>query len=132
MIPYELDSTSTPLSDTKILTYQIELPSPVKKVCFILLNDEYSKIPYITDIIPNSSSSHQLPAQAKQNVCIVDFNVEEPFTTQGDFDELNRHQTPRGKSKVNISIRRWKSYQRTDFEDIRSRSDQVRPVVSNL
>ena len=63
---------------------------------------------------------------------IVTINGEEPITAQGVLDELNRHQTPRGKSKIKISLCRRKSYQRTDLEEIRSRFDQVRPVVSHL
>ena len=63
---------------------------------------------------------------------IVAINGEEPITAQGLIDELNRHQTPRGKSNINISLCRRKSYQRTDLEEIRSRFDQVRLVVSHL
>ena len=63
---------------------------------------------------------------------IVAINVEENITAQGLLDELNRHQTPRVKSKIKISLCRRKSYQRTDLEEIRSRLDQVRPVVSHL
>ena len=40
--------------------------------------------------------------------------------------------TIEGKSKIKISLCRRKSYQRTDLEEIRSRFDQVRPVVSHL
>ena len=53
----------------------------------------------------------------------------EGFST---LDELNRHQTPRGKSKVNISLCRRKICQRIDLEYICSRFDQVRPMVSHL
>ena len=63
---------------------------------------------------------------------IVAINGEEPITTQGVLDELNRRQTPQGKSKIKIRLCRRKSYQRTDLEEIRSRFDQVRPVVSHL
>ena len=63
---------------------------------------------------------------------IIAINGEEPITYQGVLDELNRHQTPWGKYKINISLRRRKSYQRTDLEEIRSRFYQVRPVVSYL
>ena len=54
------------------------------------------------------------------------------MTYQGILDELNRHQTPRGKSKIKISLCRKKSYQRTYLEEIRYRLYQVRPVVSHL
>ena len=64
-------------------------------------------------------------------MCNIDINVEEPITAQGALDELNFHQTPRGKSKVVISLCRRHIYQKTDLEDIFSRFDQVRPVVSN-
>ena len=77
-------------------------------------------------------AGHQLPSQAKQNVWIVAINGEEPITTQGVLDELNRRQTPQGKSKIKISLCRRKSYQRTDLEEIRYRFYQVRPVVSHL
>ena len=77
-------------------------------------------------------AGHQLPSQAKRNVWIVAINGEEPITDQGVLDALNRHQTPRGKSKINISLCIRKSYQRTYLEEIRSRFDQVRPVVSHL
>ena len=63
---------------------------------------------------------------------IVAINGEEPITAQGVIDELNCHQTSRGKSKIKISLCRRKRYQRTDLEEIRSRFDQVRPVVSHL
>ena len=33
-------------------------------------------------------------------MCIVTINGEEPITSQGVLDELNRHQTPRGKSNT--------------------------------
>ena len=88
---------------------------------FNLLDDEYFTIPYITDTIPNSPAGNQLPSQAKQNVWIVAINGEEPITAQGVLDELNRHQTSRGISKIKISLCRRKSYQRTDLEEIRSR-----------
>ena len=63
---------------------------------------------------------------------IVAINGKEPITAQGVLDELNRHQTPRGKSNIKISLCIRKSYQRKDLEEIRSRFDQVRPVVSHL
>ena len=63
---------------------------------------------------------------------IIAINGEEPITAQGVLDELNRHQNPWGKSNIKISLCRRKSYQRIDLEEIRSRFDQVRPVVSYL
>ena len=60
---------------------------------------------------------------------VVAINVEEPITYQGFLDELQCHQTPRGKYKVKISLCRRKIYHRTDIEDIRYIFDQVRPVV---
>ena len=109
-------STSTPFSDETIITYDIELPPSGKKIGFNLLGDEDFTIPYITDTIPNLSAGHQLPSQAKRNLWILAINREEPITAQGVLDELNRHQTPRGKSNINISLCRGKSYQGTDFE----------------
>ena len=70
MIPCELDLTSTQFRDTKIITYEIELPPSGKKVGFNLLDGEYFKIPYITDTIPNSPAGHQLPSQAKREMCV--------------------------------------------------------------
>ena len=63
---------------------------------------------------------------------IVAINGEEPITSQGELGEINFRQTPCGKSKVNISLCRRKSYHRTDLEDICSIFDQVRPVVSHI
>ena len=104
MIPCKLSLTSTPFSNTIILTYDIELPPAGKKIGFTLLDYEYFKIPYVVDTIPISLDGHQLPTQAKKNVWIISINVEEHITYQGALDELNNHQTPRGKSKVNISL----------------------------
>ena len=53
-------------------------------------------------------------------------------TAQGVLDELNLHQTPWDKFKIKISLCRRKNYQRTDLEEICSRFDQVKPVVSHL
>ena len=63
---------------------------------------------------------------------IVAINREDPITSQGVLDELNRHQNPRGKYKIKIGLFRRKSYQRIDLEEIRSIFDQVRPVISHL
>ena len=54
LILCELDLTSTPFSDTTMITYEIELPPCGKKAGFNLLNDEYFITPYITDTTPNS------------------------------------------------------------------------------
>ena len=132
MITCELDLTFTTFSDTTILTYEIELPSSGKKVGFNLLDDEDFTIPYITDKISNSSAGHQIPTQAKQNVCIIAINGKETITDKVALDELNFHKTPCGKSKFNISLRRRNIYQITDLEYICSIFDQVRPVVSHL
>ena len=75
-IPCELDLTSTPFSDTKIITYEIELPPSGKIVGFNLMDDEDFTILYITDKIPNLLAGHQLPPQAKQNVWIIAINGE--------------------------------------------------------
>ena len=132
MIQCELDITSTPIRDKTIITYEIELPPSIKKFGFNLMYDEYFTIPYITDTIPNSTAVNQPPTQAKRNVWIIAINGEEPITAQGALDELNCHQTTRGKSKVNVSICRGKSYQRKNLEDNCSRFDQDKPVVSHL
>ena len=63
---------------------------------------------------------------------IIYINGEESITSQGSLDKINHHQTPRRKSKVNISLWRRKSYQIIDLEEIYSRFYQVRSVVSHL
>ena len=83
MIPCELDLTSTPFFNKQVLTYEIELPPAEKKISFNLLYDEDFTIPYITDTIPNSPFSHQLPTQGLNFLWIVAINGEEPITDQG-------------------------------------------------
>ena len=117
MIPCELDLTYTSFRDEIIIKYNIELPPSGKKIGFHLLDDEDFTIPYITNTIPNSPAGHQLPSQAKRNVWIVAINGEDPITAQGVLDEFNCHQTQRGKSKINISLCRRKSYQRELLEE---------------
>ena len=63
---------------------------------------------------------------------IISSNGEEPTTDQGALDEIHTQKHHHGKSKINISLCIMKSYQRTDIDDIRSKFDQVRPVVSHL
>ena len=104
MIPCEIDFSSTPFSDTKIITYEIDLPPDGKKVGFNLLDDEDFKIPYITDTIPNSLDCHQHPSQANRNVWIIAINGEETITDQGVLDEINCHQATREKSNININL----------------------------
>ena len=96
------------------------------------MDDEDFKTPYITDTISNPPAVHQLLTKAKRNVWIVAINEGVPITFQGTLDELNCHQTPHGKSKVNISLYIMKIYQRTDLEEIRYIFDQVIPVVSHI
>ena len=132
MIPCELDLASTTFCDTTILTYDIELTTSVNKIDFNLLNDENFTTPYINDTIKNSPTRNHVPTQAKTKVCIININGEYLITDQGSIDELNFHQATRVKSKVNISLCRRNSYQRTDLEEIHYIFDQDRPVVSHL
>ena len=132
MIPYELDLITNPFSNTTIITYEIDLIPSGNKIGLNLLGDEYFTILYVTDTIPNSLASHQLPTQAKRNLWIVVINREELITSQGALDELNLHQTPCGKYNIKISLCRRNIYQRTDTKDIRSMFYQVRPVFSLL
>ena len=74
MIPCELDITSAPCRDTTIITYEIELPPVGNKIGFILLDDEYFTIPYVTDTIPNSPAGHKIPIQAKKSLWIISLN----------------------------------------------------------
>ena len=115
LIPCKIYLTSTPFSDEKIITYNIELPHSGNKIGFNLLYDDGFTILYITDTIPNSPDGRQLPSQAKRNVWILDINVEEPIIAQCVLDELNLHQTPMVKSKIKISLCRSKSYQRINI-----------------
>ena len=86
MIPCEIDITPTTFSDTTLITYEIELPPSGNKSGFILMDDEDFTIPYITNTIPNTPAGHQLPSQAKPNVCIIYINGEDPITSQGAPD----------------------------------------------
>ena len=47
---------------------------------------------------------HQLPTQAKRNVWIIDINGYKTIKSQSVLYEINRHQNPPGKSKVNIGL----------------------------
>ena len=63
---------------------------------------------------------------------IISINGEDPVTSQGALNKLQRHQTQLGKTNLKVSIFIRKSYKRKNIEDIRSIFDQVRPVVSHL
>ena len=76
LIRCEFYSTSTPFSDNKIITYDIELLPSGNKIGFNGLDDKDFTIPYITDNIPNLPAGHQLPSQAKINVWIININGE--------------------------------------------------------
>ena len=89
MITCELDLTSTPFSNTQILTYEIELHSSGNKFGFNLLYDEDFTILYVTDTISNSPDGHKLLKQANQHFYIIAINGEESTTDQGALDELN-------------------------------------------
>ena len=114
LIPCELDIIPTPFSNTKILTYKIDLPSSGNKIRFNLLDDEYFTIPYFTDTIPNSSAGHQLPTLDKRNLWIISVNGEDPITDQGALDELNCHQI----SRVNTRSRSVNTEGRSTIEHI--------------
>ena len=75
-IPFELGITPTPFRDTTIITYEIILSPPGKKICFNLLDDEDFKINSVIDTTQNSSVSQQIMTQSKKHVCIIDINGE--------------------------------------------------------
>ena len=109
-IPCKIDLTSTPFIYTTMITYEIELPPDGNKTGLNLLDNEYFKIHYVIDKIPNSPDGHQLPTQAKKNVLIVDINREDTIIYQGAIDELQCHHTRPGKSKFKISLCRSNLY----------------------
>ena len=63
---------------------------------------------------------------------IIDTNVEDPITAQGALDELQHHQTKRGKPKVDIIPCMRKSFQIIVLEEIRFIFDQVNTMVSQI
>ena len=132
MIPCELDLTSTPFYDTKILTYEIELPPSGKKIDINLLDDEYFTMTYVIDTIPNSLAGHQLPTQANKKIWVVAINREDTITAEGMLDELQIYHTRHVKSKVNISLCIRNNHQRIYLKEIRSIFDQIRPMVSYI
>ena len=67
LIPCKIDITPTPFSNTKILTYEIEVHPDGKKIDLNLLDNEDFTIPYVTDTIPNSPAVRKLPTQDKLN-----------------------------------------------------------------
>ena len=67
MVPYDLDLASTTFCDETIITYEIELPTTVKKIGYNLLDDDEFTISYIFDTIPNSPAGNQLPTQVGNN-----------------------------------------------------------------
>ena len=96
------------------------------------MGGEVFTTPYVIERIPNSPANHQHPTQAKKNSWIISTNGEDPIIDQDALDELNTHQNPYGKSKFEIILCKRKNYHSKDLEDICSRFNQVRPVVSNL
>ena len=55
-------------------------------------------------------------SQAKNNVCIIDINGEDPITDKLSLEELQIYQDPHGKSKVKIILFRRNIYHWTDLE----------------
>ena len=103
-----------------------------RKIGLNLLDGEDFTLPYVIYTIQNSPDGRQLMTQVKKNVWIIDMNWEEPITSQGALDEINLHQTPHGKYKVNISLCRSNIYHRKDLEEVRYIFYQVIPLVSHL
>ena len=102
------------------------------KLVFNLLDNADFIISDVINKIPNSPAGHQLPTQSKKNVWIIDINGKDPIIYQVAIDELHHHYNQCGKCKVNISLCRRKSYEKTYIKYIWSIFDQVRPVFSHL
>ena len=61
LIPCEVDILYTIFCDTKIITYEIELPPSGEKIGYNSLDDEDFTRLYVTGTIPNSPAGHKLP-----------------------------------------------------------------------
>ena len=68
LIPCELDITSNPFCNIKIITYKIDLPPTGRKIDLNLLNAGYFTIHFVIDKTPNLQADHQLPTQSQKNV----------------------------------------------------------------
>ena len=86
------------------------LPPYGKKIGFNLLYDEYFTIHYVTDKTLNPPDGNKLTTQSKRNVWIISINQEEPITDKSALEKLSCHKNTHGKSKVNMSPFRRKSY----------------------
>ena len=120
LIICEIDLTCTQFFDTTILTYEIQLPPDAKEIGFNLFDDGDFTIPYVIYKTSNSTASHQVPTQAKENVCIIYFNREHSITSERTLDELQYYRTQNCKYKVKISLCRSNIYQRAYLEEIQS------------
>ena len=85
MVPCNLDITYTISFDATIIKYKLELTPAGKKIGYNLLDENMFTVLYILDKIPNSTDIHQLPTQAKNNLCVVAINGEEPIIEKEAF-----------------------------------------------
>ena len=76
---------SSPFSDAKMITYEIELTTFGNKTVFNLLDKEDFTIPFIIDKITNAPDSHQLVAQVNNNMWIINKNGKEPIEEKGSL-----------------------------------------------
>ena len=79
--------------------------------------------------VPSGRDLIGMGAKRRLTFLVLTYFTNKGSFTQGVLDELNCHQTPRGKSNTNMVLCRSKSYQITDLEEISYIFDQRRPVI---
>eukprot|EP00978_Attheya_sp_CCMP212_P001989 scaffold4105_cov47-Attheya_sp.AAC.2 len=114
-------------------TFQISIPPQGRKFHIQVGDDQEYHIPFLDRVYVDSLWFNELPlSSAQRNVWIVAINNEEPIMGTSFIFYLHHLQDPVKVCQATLILARRTCHTMTNFQELWSQFDQMRPVISHL
>jgi hypothetical protein len=112
--------------------FQISIPPKGRKFHIQVGDDQEYHIPFLDRVYVDSPWFNEIPPSARRNMWIVAINDEEPIMGTSFIDYLHHLQDPVEVRFATLILARRTCNTMTNFQELRSQFDQMRPVISHL
>eukprot|EP00978_Attheya_sp_CCMP212_P001981 scaffold4085_cov33-Attheya_sp.AAC.2 len=126
------DIQTSPFPADEIHSFKISIPPKGRRFFIQVGDDQEYHIPFIDQVYVDSPWFNELPPSAQRNMWIVAINDEEPIMGTSFIDYLHHLQDPVEICHATLILARRTSHTSTNFQELQSQFDQMRPVISHL
>jgi hypothetical protein len=128
------DNQVSPFPAEEMHTFQVSIPPQGRCFHIQVGDDKDFHIPFLLDPVLYSDSPWftEIPPLARRNMWIVTIDEEEPIMSTSFIDCLHHLQYPVEFRTATLILARRTYHTMTNYQEIRSNFNQMRPVISHL